>query len=709
MLIVLKTVLDVLISPEQTGFMKNRQISENIRRTFEVIQYTKKGNIPGIIMRIDFEKCFDKLEFTGIQGALQYFNFGPNFRAWSQLFFANFELCAQNYGFTSRYFPKSRGCNQGCNISPFYYLLCGEIMARKLKQNKEIRGIDVHGINNLIPQFADDTALFLKYSKSCLEAVIRTLSVIENNTGLTVSYDKTLLYRIGSLANSNAKLYVSKNFTWTNEPFSLLGITIANDLTLANNLNFSSSIAKMEGVAESWYYHNCTLMGKILIVNTLMESLFVYKLAVLQDMSKNLIQKVDSIIDRFIWKGKKARIAKKTLQANKRCGGLRLFHVESKMKALKINWISKIRSDTFFNKCFYSTLQINSHFDIFECNFAKKDCVQLVGDMAKDNFWAQTLMHWCEINYKTPQTLNDTLISSIVYNSDIRIDNKVLTTASLINTGITRIEHLCNTDDVDNIYLMNYPAFTEKHGALITWLEYNGILQAIPKVYKWNIENLDRSAETQSDFHWCKIQHNKKIANKIYKTLINYDDHLLRYASKWISTYGLEIDTIKSYASAFDKLYKDTNVIILRDFQYRLLLFKIPLNCDLFAWKIINNDHCSFCGKASETFRHLFLDCEHVDKISSQLSLHLNMAKPNITALIMNNQYKAKDVRSLITLIYKQFIYRYRCQNKTPTYNKLFAEIQLNHDIEIYNARKMMKTEKVIKKWANIFPQEKSI
>ena len=73
-------------------------------------------------------------------------------------------------------------------------------------------------IENLLSQFADDTALYLTYDALCLENVIQTLSHIETNTGLTVSYDKTLIYRIGSLANSDAKLYTSKNFHWTNEP-----------------------------------------------------------------------------------------------------------------------------------------------------------------------------------------------------------------------------------------------------------------------------------------------------------------------------------------------------------------------------------------------------------------------------------------------------------------------------------------------------------
>ena len=94
----LKTVLPELISAEQTGFLQNRHISENIRRTLEVIKYAEKEHIPGIIVSIDFEKCFDKLAHSAIYGAFEYFNFPKSYIDWIKLFFTKFEVCTQNFG-----------------------------------------------------------------------------------------------------------------------------------------------------------------------------------------------------------------------------------------------------------------------------------------------------------------------------------------------------------------------------------------------------------------------------------------------------------------------------------------------------------------------------------------------------------------------------------------------------------------------------------
>ena len=109
-------------------------------------------------------------------------------------------------------------------------------MARKLKQKQSIRGIKINRnhASTLLSQFADDTALYLSYDTVTLHEAIKTLTIIEKNTGLMINYDKTLIYRIGSIANSGAKIYTQKNLVWTNNLFELLGVTIGNENDVDN-------------------------------------------------------------------------------------------------------------------------------------------------------------------------------------------------------------------------------------------------------------------------------------------------------------------------------------------------------------------------------------------------------------------------------------------------------------------------------------------
>ena len=77
-----------------------------------------------------------------------------------------------------------------------------EIMGNKLHNNEGIKGIKIGPIEYLISQFANDTDLYLNFDYDTIQNVFAVLSGIKTNTGICRTYDKTTLYRNGSLANS---------------------------------------------------------------------------------------------------------------------------------------------------------------------------------------------------------------------------------------------------------------------------------------------------------------------------------------------------------------------------------------------------------------------------------------------------------------------------------------------------------------------------
>ena len=312
----LKKCLDKIISPQQTGFMAGRQITDNIRKTMDVIAYKQSDRC--LIMTIDFEKCFDRIEYEAVFGSMRYFGIGENYISWVKLFFTEFHVCTQNAGYLSNFFKKTRGVNQGCPISPYLYLLCGEVMAHRLQMNNEIRGVWIYDVYFLLSQFADDTALFLEYDEVVLNAVLDELSIVEQHTGLKISYEKTTVYRVGSIQNTCAKLYTRKQIMWSDGDISLLGVTITNGPKQAVH-SYDSSIDKMSKIMMSWSKRKLTLMGKVLVVNTLMASLFVYKFQVLPAMTGPQINKINKCIQEYLWGvGKKPKIPLKVLQSNKK-------------------------------------------------------------------------------------------------------------------------------------------------------------------------------------------------------------------------------------------------------------------------------------------------------------------------------------------------------------------------------------------------------
>ena len=76
----LEKVLPMLIDRDQTGYVKNRFIGENIRLISDVIELHEEKNLPGMLLFSDFEKAFDSLEWNFLFKVLKVMNFGPMFR-----------------------------------------------------------------------------------------------------------------------------------------------------------------------------------------------------------------------------------------------------------------------------------------------------------------------------------------------------------------------------------------------------------------------------------------------------------------------------------------------------------------------------------------------------------------------------------------------------------------------------------------------------
>ena len=58
----LKIHLPKLIHHNQVGFIKGRNISENLRAISDILDYTKDFEMPGFLISIDFHKAFNSLE-----------------------------------------------------------------------------------------------------------------------------------------------------------------------------------------------------------------------------------------------------------------------------------------------------------------------------------------------------------------------------------------------------------------------------------------------------------------------------------------------------------------------------------------------------------------------------------------------------------------------------------------------------------------------
>ena len=116
--------LPKLIHSDQTGFMKDRFIGQNVRLLNDLMEYTDVKKISGIFLFIDFEKAFDSIEWNFIKRrSLELFKLGPLSKTWFSILYSNSEAAVMYVGYMTDFFPVSRGVRQRCLLSPFLFIL----------------------------------------------------------------------------------------------------------------------------------------------------------------------------------------------------------------------------------------------------------------------------------------------------------------------------------------------------------------------------------------------------------------------------------------------------------------------------------------------------------------------------------------------------------------------------------------------------------
>ena len=311
-----------LIDSDQTGFLKGRFIGENIRLIDGLINHTAARNIPGLLMFLDFEKAFDTVEWSFIWKTLSSFNFGTSLINWIKLCYHNIESCVLNNGWASNYFTPERGVRQGCPLSPYIFILCAEVLANKIRANKDIKGITVCGNEIKISQYADDTTMILDGSKKSFTSALLDLELFGEISGLRLNSKKTEILWIGACAGRQDKLCLQKDLKWVTDKLKALGVWISSDPMVSMKANYNEKLQKVKNCLSGWEYRRLSLLGKIVVLKSLIASQLVY---ILSPLSTNqaALDEINNVFYSFLWSGRGDKIKRDVMISDYKNGGLR--------------------------------------------------------------------------------------------------------------------------------------------------------------------------------------------------------------------------------------------------------------------------------------------------------------------------------------------------------------------------------------------------
>ena len=83
----LQKALGETIDFNQNAYVKGRTILDAVRTIDDILEYTERKNISGLLVAIDFQKAFDSIKRSFMVKVLSVFNFGPSLIHWIQTFY----------------------------------------------------------------------------------------------------------------------------------------------------------------------------------------------------------------------------------------------------------------------------------------------------------------------------------------------------------------------------------------------------------------------------------------------------------------------------------------------------------------------------------------------------------------------------------------------------------------------------------------------
>ena len=122
------------------------------------------------------------------------------------------------------------------------FILIIEILYKSVQNDKNIQGIIKYNREIKYTAFADDATFLMNGSKLTFTNLITKIENFSKVSGLKLNSNKSVILRSGSLKYSGETFDIDKNFIWTDENASTLGITFCNEKKHYHKLNLFPKI-----------------------------------------------------------------------------------------------------------------------------------------------------------------------------------------------------------------------------------------------------------------------------------------------------------------------------------------------------------------------------------------------------------------------------------------------------------------------------------
>lgn len=341
----IRQVLPKLTGEVQTAFLSGRCILDGVLIANEVVDWWRKSKKKGIILKLDFEKAYDSVNWEFLLSMMENFGFGDKWVGWIRSCITTSRISVLVNGSPTAEFSPQKGLRQGDPLSPFLFTIVAEglnILLERAKEKGLIRGASIghHELKISHLQFADDTIIFCEANWDEIRVLKRTLRCFEVMSGLKINFHKSIVCGIGMEEELVKEFANSLNCLTQSLPLSYLGLPLGANPRKKST--WKPVVEKFKKKLASWKRRFLSFAGRVTLIKSGLSNLPVYFLSIFK-LPVGVAKTIDRIQSNFLWGGSEVQrkihlVQWKEVCKSKAQGGLGVRSLSDVNVCLMIKW-----------------------------------------------------------------------------------------------------------------------------------------------------------------------------------------------------------------------------------------------------------------------------------------------------------------------------------------------------------------------------------